>query len=568
MKRVDVRIGILLKVLGFLPAVLAFTLSRGEERLSPRFSVFNVEDFGAAGDGTTLDTYAIQSAIEACREAGGGTVYLPSGTFVSGTLRMYGRMTLFLDAGSVLLASPDTSQYGFQSAFGLSSASSSGVLGSGAGRRTGLIVAKDAEDVTVSGQGALDGNGYCFFDFKNPHRALDFDPKLTRQGQLFLNPRYAFEDGPFLARAGWDDRPGTMAIFWSCKNVRILGVTIRNAPNWTVHFQQCDGVEASGVTIRNSLLIPNDDGFDVYDSRNVRISDCLIHTGDDCIAVIGSENVSVSNCVLKSRSAGIRIGYGTKDVRDCAFQNVVIDTSNRGIGVFVRGSGSVENVLFSNVVIHTKLFNGNWWGKGEPIHVSVLPYGGGETGRIRNLRFSNVSAEGESGIVLYGCPDSPISDVALEGVRLRLCSGRNGALVGGNFDLRPSIKLETALFKHGIPGVFGRFIDGLRVQNLDLEWSNPLPAYFSNGIECENANRLVIDGFSGKQASGSGAAISLTSCRAASVRNCRAGEGTGTFLLLSGANDGGTFVNNDLRNSKKAILPEENGFFMSGNQIP
>jgi parallel beta-helix repeat protein len=432
-------------------------------------------------------------------------------------------------------------------------------------------VAKDAEDIAITGPGILDGNGDVFFDFQRPHLGLDFNPALTRQGPLLANPRYCLDEGPFLAKAGWIDRPGTLAVFWNCRRVRLEGVTIRNAPNWTVHFQDCDDVRAAGVTIVNSFLLPNDDGIDVYDSRNVRISDCLIHSGDDCIAVIGSENVTVSNCVLKSQSAGIRIGYGVKDVRNCVFENVVIDTSNRGIGIFVRGRGSVENVLFSNVLIRTRLVNGSWWGRGEPIHLSVLPFGaaqggpfsgaqggifGGvtESGRIRNIRFSNVSAYGESGVVLYGFQERVIEDIALDGIGLRLTSGADGPLVGGNFDLRPSDSMETSVFKHEIPGVFAHKVHGLEFNDVNVEWTETPADYFSSGIRCEGVSDLVIDGFTGRQAGKTGAAIALDGCRGATVLNCVAKKGTDAFLKVTHP-DGEPFLSgNDLRNSKKTVI--------------
>jgi hypothetical protein len=564
------------KWLNRFPAVLLITaafliphsLLNAED--SVQSSVFNVRTFGARGDGGTLDTRAIQAAFDACGKAGGGTVFFPSGTYVSGTLRMGGRTTLHLDAGAVLSASRDTSHYGYQFAYGLMSLSSFGVSGSGAGRRTGLIVVKDAEDVAITGQGTLDGNGDSFFDFRNPHKGMDFDPRLTRQGELFLNPKYGLTEGPFLAYAGWDDRPGTLVIFWNCRRVRLNDITIRNAPNWAVHFQNCDDINVSGISIENSPLLPNDDGIDVYDSRNVRISGCRLSAGDDCIAVIGSENVTVSNCVMKSRSAGIRIGYGSRDVRNCTFQNVVIDTSNRGIGIFVRGKGSVENVFFSDVIIRTRLSNGHWWGKGEPVHISILPYGGSESGHVRTVRFSNMTAEGENGLVLYGCKEGMIEDVGFDKVLLRIGPGANNDLIGGNFDLRPSESMESSIFKHGIPGIFGRFIRGLTIRDSELQWTNDSSDVFTHGIECENVSDLSLDGFVGRQApaSGSSAAVSLNACEGVSIRDCRAAEGTTIFLLHSNLVNSGLFIGNDLRNSRKALVPAKSGFKLVGNRMP
>jgi polygalacturonase len=533
-----------------------------------RSPVFDVRDFGAAGDGRTTDTRAIQSAAEACRDNGGGTLLFPPGSYRTGTFRLYGRTTVRLEAGSVLLGSPDTSDYGRQSEYGLSGASSTGVSGSGAGRRTGLIVARDAEDIALEGPGVIDGNGDVFFDFNDPHRGMDFDPAATRQGGLFVNPRYGLDDGPFLARAGWEERPGTTAVFWNCRNVRLEGVTFRNAPNWTVHFQECDGVTVSGVAIRNSLLLPNDDGIDVYDSRNVAISDCRIRSGDDCIAVIGSGNVAVSNCVLRSRSAAIRLGYGNRDVRDCVFENVVIDTSNRGVGVFVRGPGSVENVLFSNLVIRTALVNGSWWGAGEPIHLSVLPFGGGGTGRIRNVRFAGVSAESESGAVLYGFREGAIEGVVLDGVRLRIGAGPNGPLTGGNFDLRPSGASATSVFRHGIPAVFARGVESLTIRNLEADWSGPRAGYFTHAVECENAGNLLLEGVTGRQAGESGAVVRLDSCRNVTVRGCRAAAGADVFLSVAGPDADGWLVSNDWSACIRPLEGAVRRMKREGNRMP
>ncbi|PGH40418.1 MAG: hypothetical protein CRN43_03160, partial [Candidatus Nephrothrix sp. EaCA] len=146
---------------------------------------------------------------------------------------------------------------------------------------------------------------------------------------------------------------------------------------------------------------------DFYDSANGLVSDCRIDAGDDAIAIGYSSNISVSNCILHSRSCGIRIGYnGFEDSEtrgNLLFNNIRIFDSNRGIGIFQRKKGDMENIHFSNIIIQTRLHSGQWWGHGEPIHISSVPgVGAKESGYIKNVTFSNVTAAAEEGIVLYG----------------------------------------------------------------------------------------------------------------------------------------------------------------------
>jgi polygalacturonase len=258
--------------------------------------------------------------------------------------------------------------------------------------------------ITISGRGTIDGNGFTFQDAARLHMGSDYERRFTRQGADFMHPRFGTQHGP-LAHG---DRPGNLVRFANCRNVLISGVTIQNSPTWTTHINRCDQVDILGVKI-NSLgsdcRVTNDDGIDLVRSKRVHIADCDIQTGDDCIALFGSEMVTMSNCTLTARSAGIRVGFFDEgDTSDCVFNNLVIH-SNRGITVNVRGESSVENILFSNIILQTQLFTGHWWGKAEPIQVSTMPWdpAANHLGQIRNISFRNILAESESGILIYRC---------------------------------------------------------------------------------------------------------------------------------------------------------------------
>ena len=192
---------------------------------------------------------------------------------------------------------------------------------------------------------------------------------------------------------------------------------------------------------------------------NVRISDCDISAGDDAIAItsIGdprhhqilggdplgpgkTENVTVTNCTLQSRSTALRVGYTGGDVKNCTFSNIVIRESNRGLLVNVRDEASVENLLFSNITIQTRLHTGHWWGHAEPIQVSAIANDPGikKLGQIKNVRFSNIIAESQSGIVVWGRKDSVIKDLAFDNVKVKITKGPLTTLLWRKF--RPADK--------------------------------------------------------------------------------------------------------------------------------
>jgi polygalacturonase len=150
-----------------------------------------------------------------------------------------------------------------------------------------------------------------------------------------------------------------------CEQVANKNVTFRDSPEWCFPIADCDiraGDDAIIVTgFRTNVGV----GGDV----NIRLDYTAREFGNKTGC---AENVTVTNCILQSRSSGIRVGYGINPIRNCVFLNLVIYNSNRGLGVFSRDDGSIENILFSNITIQNRLHAGHWWDNGEPIHVSAI----------------------------------------------------------------------------------------------------------------------------------------------------------------------------------------------------
>ncbi|MDB6128357.1 MAG: hypothetical protein JWM35_2253 [Verrucomicrobia bacterium] len=488
----------------------------------------NVRDYSATGDGTTLNTSAINRAIADCHQAGGGTVFFPAGTYLSGTIELLGNVTLNLDAGAVILGSPRLEDYRtlpFSSEL----------------RNSALLFADGAANIAITGRGTIDGNADAFAIYDAADTWRDFDATRTRQGEAYLAVNDLPDDGPVKHRP----RPGMLILLLRCRDIVVRDIKLVGAPNWGLHVACSERVLITGLDIRSSLLLPNSSGLDVSLSRNVRISDCNIEAGDDAIAFSPcadgfgggvAENITVENCVLLARSAAIRIGWGAHDFRNLLFNNIVIRESNRGILINLRYGERMENLVFSNIVIGTRLYKGKWWGKGEPIHISALAELEGEKRPrvLRNVTFTNITATGDHGIVLYADDGSTIEDVTFDRVRVTVQPGPLQESFGGNFDLRPVWDPARRVFAHDIPAFFARGVTRLSLRNFSVRWAEGLPEFCRHAVELEHFDDVTIDGFRGRQTrvdrAETDAAIVLRDGRDITVRNSKLTAGGGRLV--------------------------------------
>jgi polygalacturonase len=470
-------------ILLFIPFIfLSITSLMGES--------YDIKKFGAVGDGKTLNTQSIQQAINKCRDNGGGTVLIPQGIFISGTIQLYSNIDLHLEPGATLKGSDKISDYFLN------------------GKKVGLIYTENSDNISITGEGDIDGNGDAFMDVNHSKKMDSASVRFTRQKNHFREVISGLGDGPLVPF----DRPNQMIIFSNCRNVTIRNTVFTNSAFWTVHLADCDGVIVYGVRIWNNLLVPNNDGIDFTSCSNVQMSDCDIRTGDDGIVVVGyahhfdtpgfnnllhdSRNVTVTNCTIVSRSSGIRIGgWDQNFMRNYTFSNIVISNSNRGINLCVRDSASIEDMTFSNIIIQTRLFTGDWWGNGEPIHISVIR--GKEKvpiGHIRNIKFENITANGEAGILLYSSKEGKIENISFSDISLHIENSPKNPTCGGNFDLRPALDPKFTLFSHDIPAFYAENVQNIQLHNVQIYWDNITEPYFTSGLEFNGFDNIFIEG--------------------------------------------------------------------------
>lgn len=469
-------------------------------------NTYNILNYGAVpGSKSTL---SIQKAIDACYEKGGGRVLIPAGNYITGTLVLKTNVELHLQNGAIHEGSLSLDDY--LRTF----------------RTHGIIFCEDAENVSITGNGTIDARGIEFYDSTQNHVYEEFDKSLTRQKENYMPEGVFYTDGPIKRKP----KPGMTISFFHCSRVKLTGVLIKDTPSWAVRFAYCDDVLVHGISIYNNLMIPNSDGVHCTNSRNVRMSDCDIRSGDDSFIVTGfstdeetpgfdpeydekftfgnktdyAENIVVSNCQFQSRSSGIRIGYGQHPIRRCTFSNIVIYGSNRGIGIFAHDAANIEDITFSNIIIQTRLHNGQWWGNGEPIHLSAVSRFEGELpGQIKNILFRDIIATSEHGIILYGQEKAWMKNIDFVNISLKIIKGKETLAYGGNFDLRPAADISKQLFEHDIPGFYAKHVKNLNIDDFTLEWGENLPDFFTHGIECQSVEYLKIENFKGTQNPGS-----------------------------------------------------------------
>ncbi len=331
----------------------------------------NILDYGARPDGKSLSTKAIQRAIDEVSGSGGGVVLAPAGTFLIAGLELKSRVTLYLDASCTLVGSAALDDYGDSD-------------------RRHVLFAKNAEDLTLSGQGTIDGQGPAFWE---------------RSDRPPATPDNAWKDvATHSTQVRKGGRPSPMIHFEQCRSVHIGGITLSNSSGRTLQSLACDTVAIDGIRIRNAPFGINTDGIDIVASRQVTVSNCDIATGDDAICLkspspygdtIPTENITVSNCRLTTSCNGFKIGTETHGIfRNIRFTDSVVSSDPSaplnqrvigGVSLEVADGGSIDGVVVSNIRMQYVR---------APIFVRLEQRTPGENSFLRNVQMEGIEAEG------------------------------------------------------------------------------------------------------------------------------------------------------------------------------
>ncbi len=494
--------------------------------------IYNIRDYGAKGDGTTLDSAAVQSAIDACNRDGGGTVLVPAGNFQIGTLELKSNVTLHVVAAGKLLGSAEGTHYHAVDAIPLHGDST---LEDG---NWALIFAANAKNITVEGPGMIDGQG---LQFHSPSRGVAPPSGL-----------------------GGNRRPYTL-LFYRCENLVIRNIELVRSAYHCVRVIQSSYVLMNGLHIHNRVN-GNNDGFHFISCEYVGIVDCHVQSQDDACALFGScRFVTVTNCTFSTRWSVFRFGGGVAEnitVSNCVLYQVY------GCPIkFHGGPGSrFENMSFSNLVLQDVT---------GPINISVGPSArpssnGGAPAMARNISFSNIHGtvttnpgplpdypfkssyrpgEGHSCITLNCVGESILENISFDNVHLTF--GGNGTAEDAARRDLPQIAGEYFMLGP-MPayGLYARNARGLTLQNVRFQVSQPdlRPALIFDHVEDAAINGLSVQ--ANREAE---SALRFIDCKQALLTAARILTPAAVFLQLEGAaNDGITIDGGDL---SKAASP-------------
>ncbi|HEU5124741.1 MAG TPA: glycoside hydrolase family 28 protein [Verrucomicrobiae bacterium] len=457
--------------------------------------VFNVRDFGAAGDGSALDSPAINKAIEACAAAGGGTVWIPGGTYLSGSIRLTNNLNLHLDAGAILLAAPaKLNAYDPTESWEVQAYQDGGHTYF----QNSLIWGIGLTNISITGRGMIDGKG------------------LTRSSSLFdrMN-HFNLWNKPDAVRTNLPAvRIGNKAIGLKlCRNVLLRDFTIYKGGHFGVLATGCDM-----LTIDNVTMDTERDGIDVDCCRNTTISNCRINSPfDDAICPKSSfalgtnvitENLTIVNCQVSGFEMGTlldgtmkpsqhkngRIKFGTE--ANGGFRNVTVANCTfrecRGLALEEVDGGIMENITINNLTMMDVA--------AYPIYITTGKRNRGPnvTGpsRARNILISGVIATGVepmSGIQITGLSEAPIEGLRLENIRIVFKGGgtkedaaREPKELGTGYPEPKNLGTMPAY------GLFARHVRNLELANINLSFENEdlRPA-----MVCVDVDGLEIDNF-------------------------------------------------------------------------
>ena len=365
----------------------------------------NILDYGAKPDGKTLNTTFIQAAIDSAHHQGRGRVIIPEGVFLSGTILLKSGVELHLLKNAVLLGSTNSAHY-----LKLS-------------RWKGLVMAEGQNNLAITGEGLIDGQGRAL--------ALGID-SLFYAGQL-ESRHYDFKNKRPKERM----RPQCIEMV-RCKNIRISGITIKNAASWVQTYELCENLVIDNIRVESDAYW-NNDGMDIGDCKNVRITNCYVDTADDGICLKShfsehfNDSIYIADCQVRTSASAVKFGTASKG----GFKNVVVknikvfDTFRSAIALEAVDGGTLENVLVDGIEASNT---------GNAVFIRLGHRNTkGEVGQVRNITIKNIKVE-----VCFERPDY-------------------------RYDIRgPDLPFFHNIFPSSITGIPGHFVENVHLENIEI----------------------------------------------------------------------------------------------------
>lgn len=491
----------------------------------------NVKDYGAKGDGITIDTKSLQAAIEEC-SLKGGTVYFPPGKYLAGTLILKSNVDIYLANGAIILGSPNIKDY---KDIEIEFKSYNNIF-----LRHSLLFAQKAENISIRGEGIIDGQGGYF----------EVNTKIKPD---------RYKNRPFIIR------------FVECKNVRIENITMMNSAMWMQHYLACEDLIIHGIKVINHAN-QNNDMIDIDGCKNVVISDCIGDSDDDGITLKSTsnritENVVISNCVVSSHCNAIKLGTESSGgFRNITISNIVVKPSKdttpifgyrygiSGITLTIVDGGILDGVSVSNLVIEgTQVPIFLRLGNRARKYYEEQPKP--PVGIFRDVRICNVIArevQSPIGCSFTGIPNHYLQNIYLENISIEFPGGiRNDSInkiIPELEDHYPESTMWGILPSYGF---FIRHVKNISLNNIEMKLKNfdARPA-----IVCDDVKQISLLNLRTDSIHNAEYVFSFFNVIDGIIQSSLILSNAKTFLLVNGKQSRNIVVrNNTLTNVKELI---------------
>ncbi|WP_423127020.1 glycoside hydrolase family 28 protein [Gaoshiqia sp. Z1-71] len=463
-----------------------------------RADTFNIVDYGALDNGTVLNTGAFAAAIDACAQAGGGVVLVPGGLWLTGPITLKSHVNLHLQSGALIQFTGDVEEYPLVESF---------YEGVRAIRCQSPLTGRNLENVAVTGQGIIDGNGQYWRQVKREKLTDGQWKKLVASGGIVHNDnRWYPSEGSFIGNERRELLPEEQTIenmapfrhylrpvmvsLVNCRKVLLEGVTFQNSPAWNVNPLMCEHITLRNLTIRNPWYSQNGDGLDLESCRIGIVENCSFDVGDDAICIksgkdkqgrergMPTELFIIRDCVVYHGHGGFVVGSEMSGgVRKMFVTNCTFIGTDCGLRFkSTRGRGGVvediymENIRMSNIPTEAIRFNLFYASKSpsedpltgelliEPAPVTE------ETPAFRNIYFKNIVCDGaQVALFIRGLPEMPVTGIHLENVHIK-----------------------------SKEGIFSQFADNIQANRIHLELDS------EHAVSVYKTTNMTFTGFSAK----------------------------------------------------------------------
>lgn len=402
---------------------------------TPQFPKHDVQivDYGANGNGQSLNTDAFAKAIKACSDAGGGRVIVPPGTWLTGPIQLLSHVELHVEAGALIQFTGDHAAY---------------TNDLGRGSSYSPVYSVGSEDIAITGEGTLDGSGQSWRPVKKGKMtAAQWSELLSSGGVLSPDGKIWWPSSDIMEN---DHLRPYMVSFSKCTRILIRGVTLRNSPKFVLCPQHCTDLTIDHAHIYNEWWAQNGDGMDISACKRVIIYGCTVNAGDDgiCMKSSGSspegpalEDVIIAGCTVLRAHGGFVIGSNTDGgmhdifVSDCNFIGTDVGLrfkSNTGRGGLVNDI-YVSNITMKNIVNEAVLFDTYY--EDAPAGATHHDHPNDKIPEFQDFHLSHIDCQGAAtAIAITGLPQMPVNNIAFDSVTIHATRGLT-ATQAKNIDL-------------------------------------------------------------------------------------------------------------------------------------